>query len=177
MLGNDPILTRLTQSAALYAKERSEEAHFDVKPKLRLAVVACMDSRIDLFGILGLQTGDAHVLRNAGGVVTDDMIRSLVISQRVLDTEEIVLIHHTDCGLQKVTDDAFKDQIEAELGIRPPWALDAFKDPFIDVQQSAARLQRSPYLRPNTRVHGFVFDVDTRELIQVDLATEAPSDS
>lgn len=177
MLGNDPVLKRLTQSAALYANAQTTQAHSDVKPRLKLAVVACMDSRIDLFGILGLQIGDAHVLRNAGGVVTDDVIRSLVISQRVLDTEAIVLIHHTDCGLQKVTDDGFKDQIESELGIRPPWALEAFKDPVADVQQSAARLQRSPYLRPNTRVHGFVFDVVTRDLVPVDLAAVAQKGS
>lgn len=165
----DPVINRLTESAYQYAQDLQTETHIDVKPRLKLAVVTCMDGRIDLFGILGLKNGEAHVLRNAGGVVTDDVIRSLVISQRVLDTESILLIHHTDCGLQKITDDGFNDQIENELGIRPPWALEAFKDPFFDVKQSAVRLQRSPFLKHQLKIFGFVYDVDSHELIPVEI--------
>ena len=111
-----------------------------LSPKRHLAVVACMDSRMDIFEMLGLKHGDAHIIRNAGGVVTDDVVRSLVVSQRLLNTQEIVLIHHTNCGLQTVSEDEFKHQIEAECGIKPWWALETFGDPFVDVRQSMARL-------------------------------------
>jgi carbonic anhydrase len=137
-------------------------------PRRQLAVVACMDSRMDIFEMLGLAHGDAHVIRNAGGVVTDDVVRSLVLSQRLLGTREVLLIHHTDCGLQKVTDDELKDAIEAEVGIRPAWALESFRDPYDDVRQSMARLHRNPFLPHTDHVRGFVYDVDTGALVEVD---------
>ena len=139
-----------------------------LRPKLRLAVVACMDSRIDVFGALGLELGDAHIIRNAGGVVTDDVIRSLVISQRLLGTEEIILIHHTDCGQLKYTDDELKAAIEGDTGVRPPWATEAFTDADADVRQSIARLKKSPFVPRTDRVRGFVFDVGTGLLREVE---------
>lgn len=136
-------------------------------PALHLAVVACMDSRIDVHGALGLAIGDAHVIRNAGGVVTDDVIRSLVISQRLLGTREIVLIHHTDCGMVKFTDDELKDAIEHDTGIRPPWATEAFTDLDRDVRQSIARLKASPFVPYTDKTRGFVFDITTGLLREV----------
>ncbi len=159
------VIGRLEHSADAYTEARKNDSRRAVEPSLRLAVVACMDSRIDLFGLLGLDVGEAHVLRNAGGVVTDDVIRSLVISQRVLGTESIVLVHHTDCGLQKITDDGFKDRLEEEVGIRPPWALEGFKDPFVAVRQSANRLLHSPFLAHKDNIFPFVYDVDSHRLI------------
>jgi carbonic anhydrase len=138
-----------------------------VRPARHVAVVACMDSRLDVFACLGLRPGEAHVLRNAGGVVTDDMIRSLSISQRLLGTTEIMLIHHTDCGLQKTTEDEFKGALEAETGIRPPWAVEAFADPADDVRQSAGRIMASPFIPHKDAVRGFVFDVATGKLNEV----------
>src|SRR6201994_1802144 len=126
-----------------------------------------MDSRLDVFALLGLGQGEAHVLRNAGGVVTDDMIRSLSISQRLLGTTEIILIHHTDCGLQKTTEDEFKGAIEAETGIRPPWAVESFTDATGDVRQSIARIKASPFIPHKDAVRGFVFDVATGKLDEV----------
>ncbi|MBO0802212.1 MAG: carbonic anhydrase [Nocardiopsaceae bacterium] len=137
------------------------------RPRLRLAVVACMDSRLDVHGALGLETGDAHVIRNAGGVVTDDVIRTLAISQRLLGTEEIVLIHHTDCGMTKFTDDEFRSAIEADTGVRPPWAAEAFTDADSDVRQSIGRLKNSPFVRHADQARGFVFDVATGLLREV----------
>jgi len=138
-----------------------------VQPALHLAVVACMDSRLDVHGALGLSVGDAHVIRNAGGVVTDDVIRSLVISQRLLGTREIVLIHHTDCGMVKFTDDGLKAEIERDTGIRPPWAMEAFTDPDADVRQSIARLKASPFVPLTDSIRGFVFEVETGRLREV----------
>ena len=128
-------------------------------PSRHVAVVACMDARMNVYGILGLKEGEAHVIRNAGGVVTDDEIRSLAISQRLLGTREIILIHHTDCGLQKVSEDDLKAQLEAEFGIKPRWSLEAFKDPYQDVRQSMSRLQRVPYLTDKAHIRGFVYEV------------------
>ena len=119
--------------------------------------------------MLGLDHGDAHIIRNAGGVVTDDVIRSLVISQRLLDTHEIILIHHTDCGLQKVTEDEFKREIEVEVGIKPWWALESFVDPFEDVRQSMARLANSPFIVHKELIRGFVYDVTSGRLDEVTL--------
>ena len=138
-----------------------------LRPKLRLAVVACMDSRIDVHAALGLELGDAHVIRNAGGVVTDDVIRSLVISQRLLGIEEIILIHHTDCGMLKLTDDEFKSAIEKDTGVRPPWATEAFTDADADVRQSIGRLKKNPFVPRTDLVRGFVFDVSTGLLREV----------
>jgi carbonic anhydrase len=126
-----------------------------------------MDSRMRIFPMLGLTGGEAHVIRNAGGTVTDDVIRSLAISQRLLGTTEVMLIHHTDCGLQKTTEDEFKGAIEAETGIRPPWAVEAFTDAAADVRQSMGRLKASPFIPHRDANRGFVFDVDTGELREV----------
>lgn len=136
-------------------------------PRLRLAVVACMDSRLDVLRVLGLEAGDAHVIRNAGGVVTDDVIRSLVISQRLLGTEEVILVHHTDCGMVKFTDDELKSAIEKDTGVRPPWSPEAFADVDADLRQSIARLKTNPFVPRTDQVRGFVFDVDTGLLREV----------
>ncbi|MDQ6741652.1 MAG: carbonic anhydrase [Candidatus Dormibacteraeota bacterium] len=136
-------------------------------PARKLAVLACMDARLDVHKILGLDEGDAHVIRNAGGVVTDDAIRSLVISQRLLGTEEIVLIHHTDCGMLTFADDEVKAQIESETGIRPPFALEAFPEVEADVRQSIARINASPFIPRKDSVRGFVYDVRTGTLAEV----------
>ena len=137
------------------------------KPTARLAVVACMDARLNVYGALGLTEGEAHVIRNAGGVITDDAIRSLVISQRLLGTTEVALIHHTRCGMLTFTDDQFKAAIEADTGLRPPWATEAFGDLDGDVRQSIARVKASPFVPHSDQVWGFVFDVDTGLLREV----------
>jgi len=135
-------------------------------PSKHLAVLACMDARLDVHKILGLDEGDAHVIRNAGGVVTDDAIRSLTISQRLLGTNEIILIHHTDCGMLTFKDDAVKKQIEEDTGIRPQFALEAFPELEADVKQSIARIEASPFI-PHKNVRGFVYDVKTGKLNEV----------
>jgi carbonic anhydrase len=137
-------------------------------PAKGLAVVACMDARLNPFGILGLSEGDAHVIRNAGGVVTDDVVRSLAISQRLLGTTEIILIHHTDCGMLTFKDDDVKAQIEADTGIRPPFALEAFGDLEGDVRQSIARIKASPFIPHRDAVRGFVYEVETGRLRPVE---------
>ena len=136
-------------------------------PAKHVAVVACMDARLDVYRILGLNEGEAHVIRNAGGVVTDDEIRSLTISQRLLGTTEIILIHHTDCGMLTFTDDAFKADIQAETGIKPPWSAESFNDLDTDVRQSIARIKASPFVPKTDAVRGFVFDVATGKLNEV----------
>lgn len=141
--------------------------HLEVEPSLRLAVVACMDSRLNVFAALGLDDGQAHILRNAGGVVTDDVVRSLAISQRRLGTEEIVLLHHTDCGMEKVTDDSFREELREATGMAPAFAIESFTDADADVRQSIARLRNTPFLLHRDRIRGFVYDVDTGELREV----------
>ncbi|MET9928924.1 MULTISPECIES: carbonic anhydrase [unclassified Streptomyces] len=136
-------------------------------PARGTAVVACMDARLNPYGILGLAEGDAHVIRNAGGVVTDDVVRSLAISQRLLGTREIVLIHHTDCGMVTFTDDTFRRGIEEETGIRPPWSAEAFPDAAGDVRQSLRRVTGSPFIPHTDQVRGFVFDVASGRLDEV----------
>jgi carbonic anhydrase len=136
-------------------------------PSKHVAVVACMDARLDVYRLLGIHEGEAHVIRNAGGVVTDDAIRSLAISQRLLGTKEIILIHHTDCGMLTFTDDAFKESIQAETGIKPSWAAEAFGDLDTDVRQSVARIKASPFVPYTDAVRGFVFDVATGKLNEV----------
>jgi carbonic anhydrase len=138
-------------------------------PARQVAVLACMDARLDVYRILGLAEGEAHVIRNAGGVVTDDQIRSLAISQRLLGTREIVLIHHTDCGMLTFTDPQFRDQVEADTGVRPTWSAEAFDDLETDVRRSARRITRSPFLPHTDQVRGFVFDVATGRLTEVAL--------
>jgi carbonic anhydrase len=136
-------------------------------PGKHVAVVACMDARLDVYRILGLNEGEAHVIRNAGGVVTDDVIRSLAISQRLLGTREIILIHHTDCGMLTFTDDDFKRTIAEETGVKPPWAAEAFGDLAEDVRQSLRRIEGSPFVTKHVSVRGFVFDVATGKLEEI----------
>jgi carbonic anhydrase len=136
-------------------------------PGKHVAVVACMDARLDVYRILGLNEGEAHVIRNAGGVVTDDEIRSLAISQRLLGTQEIILIHHTDCGMLTFTDDEFKKSIQDETGIKPSWGAEAFPDLDEDVRQSIARIKASPFVPHKDSIRGFVFDVATGKLNEV----------
>jgi carbonic anhydrase len=136
-------------------------------PSRGVAVVACMDARLNVYAILGLAEGEAHVIRNAGGVVTDDEIRSLAISQRLLGTTEVILIHHTDCGMLTFTDDGFKRSIQDETGIKPPWSAEAFTDLDEDVRQSIARIKASPFVPHTESVRGFVFDVATGKLNEV----------
>ena len=137
-------------------------------PAKHVAVVACMDARLNVYGALGLKEGEAHVIRNAGGVITDDEIRSLAISQRLLGTSEIILIHHTDCGMLTFTDDDFKQSIQDETGVKPPWAAEAFSDLDTDVRQSIARIKASPFIPRKDSVRGFVFDVATGRLTEVE---------
>ncbi len=160
----------LVAHAAAYAGRFEAGRHVDRRPRRSLAVVACMDARMDLFNLLGLSVGDAHLLRNAGGVVTDDVIRSLTISQRALGTREVVLVHHTDCGLLTLSDDTFKAEIESETGLRPAWAVESFRDPAGDVRQSMRRIRLSPFLPHRDGVRGFVYDVDTGLLHEVGAA-------
>jgi carbonic anhydrase len=136
-------------------------------PRRKLLIVSCMDSRIDLFEICGLENGDAHLLRNAGGVVTDDMIRSISISQRKLGTREIVLIHHTDCGMQTITEEGFKSDLEDATGQRPTWSIESFRDPEQSVRISMARIRSSPFVLESGQLRGFVYDVDSGELNEV----------
>ncbi len=144
------------------------DADLQVTPTRHLAVVTCMDSRMDMFQILGLGHGEAHVIRNAGGVITDDVIRSLCLSQRALGTREILLVHHTDCGLQKVDEEGFRSELEAELGVKPAWAVESFDDPFEDVRQSMQRLALTPFLPHKEHIRGFVYDVHTGHLHEVE---------
>ena len=155
----------LANNARYAAGFHGDDRH--AQPALRLAVVVCMDARLDTYQILGLQPGDAHVIRNAGGVVTDDVIRSLVISQRLLGTREIMLVHHTDCGMQTFSDDELKDAIEAETGLRPAFAFEAFKNLEQDVRESIARIQASPFVPHRDGIRGFVYDCASARLVEV----------
>ena len=155
----------LEHNAAYAAGFEAGDAH--APPALGLAVVACMDARLDTHALLGMGVGDAHVIRNAGGVVTDDAIRSLTISQRLLGTTSVMLIHHTDCGMLTFRDDDVKDAIESETGIRPPFALEAFGDLEGDVRQSIARIKASPFIPNTDDVRGFVYDCATGGLSEV----------
>jgi carbonic anhydrase len=154
------------QNNARYAE--SFTGPLPLPPSRGVAVVACMDARLDVYRILGLADGEAHVIRNAGGVVTDDEIRSLAISQRLLGTREIILIHHTDCGMLTFTDDGFKRSIQDEVGIKPPWSAESFTDLDEDVRQSVARITASPFVPHRDAVRGFVFDVATGRLGEVE---------
>jgi carbonic anhydrase len=156
----------LLRNAQAYA-DRFDKGDLPLPPARKVAVVACMDARLDPYAVLGLQEGDAHVIRNAGGVVTDDAIRSLAISQRLLATEEIVLIHHTDCGMLTFSDDEFKRSIQDETGIKPTWSAESFGDVDVDVRQSVARIRASPFIPRKDSVRGFVYDVHTGELREV----------
>ncbi len=147
--------------------ETFDKGELVMPPAKMIAVVACMDARIETGALLGLMEGDAHVIRNAGGVVSDDVIRSLTISQRLLGTREIMLIHHTDCGMLTFKDADLKDQILAETGVKPPFAMEAFSDLDADVRQSIARIKASPYIPHKDQVRGFVYDVQTGQLREV----------
>ncbi len=149
-----------------------ESRHLDVRPSRRLAIVTCMDSRLDVFAALGLGDGEAHVLRNAGGVITDDVIRSLAISQRRLGTREVMLVHHTDCGMQTLTDDGFREELRQATGVAPAFAIESFTDVDADVRQSLLRVRRSDFLLHTDAVRGFVYDVDTHALREVLAAEE-----
>lgn len=157
---------QLLQNAQAYASS-FDKGDLPLPPARKVAVVACMDARLNPYGILGLTEGDAHIIRNAGGVVTADEIRSLTISQRLLGTEEIILIHHTDCGMLTFTDDEFKASIQADVGIKPEWAAEAFSDLDADVRQSIARIQDSPFIPKKDSVRGFVYEVETGVLREV----------
>ncbi len=137
-------------------------------PSLHLAVVTCMDARIKVFDVFGLKHGEVHILRNAGGVVTDDTIRSLAISQRKLETREIVIMQHTSCGMMTITEDGFRDELQSDTGLRPTWAVEAFTDVEESVRQSVARVRRSPFLALTEQVRGFVYDVHTAKIHEVD---------
>ena len=143
--------------------------HLDVRPSRHLAIVTCMDSRLDVFAALGLRDGQAHVLRNAGGVITDDVIRSLAVSQRRLGTRRVMLIHHTDCGMQSLTDDGFRAELQEATGVAPAFAIESFRDVDADVRQSILRVVRSPFLLHHDAVRGFVYDVDTHRLREIEV--------
>lgn len=144
------------------------ERHLDVRPRRKLAIVTCMDSRLDVFAALGLGDGEAHVLRNAGGVITDDVVRSLAISQRLLGTEAVMLIHHTDCGMEKISDDGFRAELQESTGVSPAFAIESFSDVEADVRQSVLRVRRSEFLPRRDQVRGFVYDVDSHRLREVE---------
>jgi carbonic anhydrase len=156
----------LLKQAAAYAAA-FDKAGLPMPPAHHVAIVACMDARLNPYGLFGLKEGDAHVIRNAGGVVTDDVIRSLAISQRLLGTTEVVLVHHADCGMRTFTDDDFRRRIYEDTGIRPHWAAEAFPDAAADVRQSIARIKASPFLPHKESVRGFVYDENTGGLAEV----------
>jgi carbonic anhydrase len=158
----DELLRNAEQYAAGF-----DRGELPMPPAKQVAVLACMDARLNPYALLGLSEGDAHIIRNAGGVVTGDEIRSLSISQRLLGTEEIILIHHTDCGMLTFSDDEFRRQIQKDTGIKPEWAAEAFDDLEEDVRQSIARIKASPFIPKKDRVRGFIYDVKTGALNEV----------
>ena len=160
------VTDELLRNAEQYASS-FQKGDLPLPPAKKVAVVACMDARLIPSRVLGLEEGDAHVIRNAGGVVTDDEIRSLAISQRLLGTEEIILIHHTDCGMLTFTDDEFKRQVQDDTGIKPEWAPESFTDLDEDVRQSIARIKASPFIPKKDNVRGFIYDVHTGRLDEV----------
>ena len=160
------VTDELLRNNAEFARSFSN-GDLPMPPGKHLAVVACMDARLDVYALLGLREGEAHVIRNAGGVVSDDVLRSLVISQRLLGTREVILVHHTDCGMLTFTDDAVKADIEADVGLRPHFALEAFSDLERDIRQSIARIKASPFVPHKDSIRGFVYDVRTGALQEV----------
>ena len=160
------VTDELLENARRYA-EGFDKGGLPLPPAKHVAVVACMDARLNPYGLLGLTEGDAHVIRNAGGVITQDELRSLAISQRLLGTREIVLIHHTDCGMLTFTDDEFRAAIHADTGIKPSWAAEAFDDLDADVRQCIARITSDPFIPYKDSVRGFVYDVHTGGLREV----------
>jgi carbonic anhydrase len=164
-MGTDELLRRYQAGGGRLAASAAQGAA--VRPALTTAVLTCMDSRIDVFALFGMALGEVHVLRNAGGVVTDDVVRSLTISQRKLGTREVLLVAHTGCGLATFTDDEFCEELAAEAGMRPPWRTHAFTDPMVDVRRGMARLRHDPFLLPGTPVRGFVLDIQAFTLTEV----------
>jgi carbonic anhydrase len=162
----DDLLTNAERYAAAFDK-----GDLPLPPARHVAVVACMDARLNVYGILGLTEGDAHVIRNAGGVITADELRSLAISQRLLGTTEIILIHHTGCGMLTFTDDEFKASIQADVGVKPSWAAEAFTDLDEDVRQSVRRILKDPFIPVKDSVRGFVYEVETGRLREVKIAS------
>ncbi|WP_447005305.1 beta-class carbonic anhydrase [Saccharothrix isguenensis] len=162
MTAIDELLRRNAELGNIVPGDRSSP-----RPSMQVAILTCMDSRIRVFEIFGLKQGEAHVLRNAGGVVTDDMIRSLALSQRKLGTREVLLVHHTNCGLELVTEDAFKDELEQDSGMRPTWSVEAFREVKDSVRGSVNRVRHSPFVPHRDNVRGFVYDVHTGELTEV----------
>lgn len=160
------VTDELVENNKRYA-EGFDKGQLPIPPAKGVAVVACMDARLHVSKLLGLGEGDAHIIRNAGGVITDDGIRSLAISQRLLGTREIILIHHTDCGMLTFTDDEFRRQIQEETGVRPEWAAEAFPDLDDDVRQNIARIKASPFIPRKDEVRGFVYEVETGRLREV----------
>ena len=160
------VIDELVANNRAFAASLAEQ-HLDVRPARRLAIVTCMDSRLNVFAALGLRDGEAHVLRNAGGVITDDVIRSLAVSQRRLGTREVMLIHHTDCGMQSLTDDGFRAELQDATGVAPAFAIESFTDLDAAVRQSILRVRGSVFLPHRDRVRGFVYDVDTHRLREV----------
>src|ERR671926_73348 len=160
------VIDELLRNNERYA-ESFDKGDLPLPPAKGLAIVACMDARLNVYGMLGLEEGDAHVIRNAGGVITDDEIRSLMISQRLLGTQEIILIHHTDCGMLTFSDDELKAQIHEEVGLKPHFSMESFSDLEEDVRQSIARIQASPFIPHKESVRGFVYEVETGRLREV----------
>src|SRR5437773_1133957 len=160
------VIDELVGNSTSY-RDSFESGDLPLPPAKHVAIVACMDARLNPYGLLGLNEGDAHVIRNAGGVITDDEIRSLAISQRLLGTEEIILIHHTDCGMLTFSDDDFRNDLQKEIGIKPEWAAEAFQDLEEDVRQSIARIKASPFIPRKDAVRGFIYDVSTGALDEV----------
>jgi len=162
MSATDQMLENAEHYAATFDK-----GDLPIPPETKVAVVACMDARLNVYGLLGLGEGGAHVIRNAGGVITDDQIRSLAISQHVLGTEEIILIHHTDCGMMKISEEGFRELLRVETGTTPPWPTEAFDDLDADVRRSIARIQASPFVPVKSSIRGFVYDVHEGSLREV----------
>ena len=160
------VIDELVANSTSYG-DSFDSGDLPLPPAKRVAIVACMDARLNPYGLLGLQEGDAHVIRNAGGVITDDEIRSLAISQRLLGTEEVMLIHHTDCGMLTFGDDEFRQQVQDDTGIKPEWAAETFSDLDEDVRQSVARIKASPFVPKKDNVRGFVYEVETGNLREV----------
>jgi carbonic anhydrase len=160
------VIDELLRNNEAYAQS-FDQGDLPVPPAKKVAVVACMDARLDVHAILGLGIGEAHVIRNAGGVITDDAIRSLAISQRLLGTEEVLLIHHTGCGMLTFTDDSFRSDIQSETGIKPPWSPESFTDLDDDVRSSIGRIKTSPFVPHKGAVRGFVYDVESGRLREV----------
>lgn len=163
------VIEHLVRNAAGYAA-RFDKGDLPLRPVRKVAVVTCMDARLNTYTLLGLAEGDAHVIRNAGGVVTDDVIRSLCISQSLRATEEVMVIHHTDCGMLTFTDDEFREKLERDTGLRPAWAAETFRDLDREVRQSVARIVTSPFIPHKDRVRGFVYEVETGRLREVSAA-------